>query len=62
MRFLVLVFMLWPLPLAAQGQLWSFEDRRYYEPLVACVREPHLSLLRNPLGGDSYEDESQARL
>jgi hypothetical protein len=45
MRFLVLVFMLWPLPAAAQGQWWSFEDRRYYEPLVAGVREPHLSAL-----------------
>lgn len=45
MRHLVLIFMLLPLPAAAQGQRWWFDDRRYYEPLIAGVREAHLSAL-----------------
>jgi len=50
MRFFVLAFMLWPLPAAAQGGWWLFEDRRYYEPLIAGVREPHLSALALAVG------------
>jgi hypothetical protein len=30
---------------AAEAGWWSFEDRRYYESLIAGVREPHLSAL-----------------
>jgi len=45
MRLLVLILMLWPLPAVAHGQRWWFDDRRYYEPLIAGVREPHLSAL-----------------
>lgn len=45
MRFLTLLLVLWPYPVSAQAQWWSFEDRRYYEPLIAGVREPHLSAL-----------------
>jgi hypothetical protein len=38
--------MLWPLALPAQEtQRWWFDDRRYYEPLIAGVREAHLSAL-----------------
>jgi hypothetical protein len=45
MRLLALIVLLWPLPMAAETKWWSFEDRRYYEPLIAGVREPHLSAL-----------------
>jgi hypothetical protein len=51
MRFLALVCMLlWPLPLMAQAQRWWFEDHRYYEPLIAGVREAHLSALFLAMG------------
>src|SRR5687767_3659957 len=29
----------------AEAQWWSFENRSYYDPLIAGVREPHLSAL-----------------
>ena len=45
MRFVALFLILWPLPALAETKWWSFEDRRYYEPLIAGVREPHLSAL-----------------
>lgn len=28
-----------------EADWWTFEDRRYYEPLIAGVREPHVSAL-----------------
>lgn len=40
----LLMLVLVALP-AAGGQWWSFEDRRYYDALIAGVREPHLSAL-----------------
>src|SRR5688572_29028616 len=46
MRFVALVFMLWPLALLAQeAQRFWFVDRRYYEPLIAGGREAHVSAL-----------------
>lgn len=32
-------------PMQAATRLWVFENRSYYDPLVAGVREPHLSAL-----------------
>lgn len=32
-------------PSLAGAQWWSFENRAYYDPLIAGVREPHLSVL-----------------
>lgn len=46
MRFLVLVLMLFPRPAMAQAQWWSFDDRRYYEPLIAGV--PDATIPLNP--------------
>jgi hypothetical protein len=37
-----LTFLLTALP-AAAGQWWAFDERRYYDALIAGVREPHLS-------------------
>jgi Protein of unknown function (DUF1207) len=45
MKCLVLILLLWPLPSGADTKWWSFDDRRYYEPLIAGVREAHLSAL-----------------
>lgn len=50
MRFLLVLLVVCPLRVAAQDQWWSFEDRKYYEPLIAGVREPHLSALFLALG------------
>lgn len=45
MKFLLAMLVFSAVPASAQGQWWLFEDRKYYEPLIAGVREPHLSAL-----------------
>ena len=41
----LLLLMMLAVPAHGQGSWWWFEDRKYYEPLIAGVREPHLSAL-----------------
>jgi hypothetical protein len=44
MRTLLALALLFAVDLHA-GALWTFEGRRYYDPLVAGVREPHVSAM-----------------
>jgi len=45
MKRLSLIVLLLSFQINAQSHGWLLEDRKYYEPLIAGVREPHLSAL-----------------